>query len=73
MRAESSARLDAIDAYKPGAGNLDAFIFATQSGFGAGVDYGHRISSDWSAFANAQASYIDELSFAARAGVRGRF
>ncbi len=81
MRRDVSDHLDAIDKLEPGTGHFNAFVFGAgdvrAGSFGLGLDYAHRLNSDWSAFAAAEAGYYygdtSGLGFNVRAGLRGTF
>lgn len=80
MRQEATRQLDRIDLLKPGQGQLDAHLFGrgdlTSGQIGGALDYGHRISDEWSAFANAEIGYgygqDHGLMWQALTGVRWR-
>lgn len=60
-RDEAKAELDRVDRMKPGSGRVDLFGFGRGtfgSGVaGGGVDYEHRLTRGWSAFARGELGY----------------
>lgn len=80
MRQEATRQLDRIDLLDVGQGQLDAYAFGRgdlNSGQVGGVlDYGHRLSEEWSAFADAKIGYgygrEHGLMYEALTGIRWR-
>ena len=81
MRDAASKTLDSIDKLNPGTGSLDAYLFGrgdlTEGELGAGVEYRHRVNTNWSMFGNGSLGYQygtnSGLGYSVRAGIRGVF
>lgn len=83
MRNEVTKELDRIDKLTSGSGSLEAFAFANWSeldrgSVGGALEYGHRLSPAWSAFARGEINYLygDDrpgLGYAALLGMRWRW
>ena len=80
MRDTARAELDRIDEIKVGAGMLEAFAFGRgdldSGSIGGALEYGHRLSPSWSAFARGEIGYHygDDagLGYEGLAGLRWR-
>ncbi len=81
MRDTARAKLDRIDKLRVKQGMLEAFVFGRGDlhggSAGAALDYGHRISENFSAFARGEVGphWGDKtgLGWETTMGIRGRF
>ena len=84
MRSEARTKLDRIEQWEPGKGHFEAYGYLRGHPYrsgpfdfqaGGGLDYQHRISNRWSAFARGEIGYDSGsgLEFSALGGMRLRF